>query len=68
MHAVLFMVINASNKRLHRTHINERRNRVNGKKSLISKKTKVTWKNITKIRQIEDKWEYGILNPNINSD
>lgn len=39
-----------------------------GKKSLISKKTKVRWKNITKIRQIENKWEYDILNPNINSD
>lgn len=64
MHAVLFMVTNASNKRLHRTH----ETTVNGKKSLISKKTKVRWKNITKIRQIENKWEYGSLNPNINSD
>lgn len=68
MNVVIFMVINASNKRLHWIHINERRNRVMGKNLQYPKKTKVRWKNITKIRQIENKWEYGILNLNINSD
>ena len=40
MNVVIFMVINASNQRLHWIHINERRNRIMGKNLQYPKKLK----------------------------
>lgn len=54
---------------LHRTQVNEKINWIiKWGKSLICKITKVREKILQKIRQIENKWEFGTLNPNINSN